>query len=147
MKKLLIVVASILIIAVAGYKAAVNFEIIPSVPEGIIASSAKFQSKAKQSEAKILLAGAYTQFMMDQIDSDTGKYTVNSLTRENTKGQNYKILSPGTDESKKYCPDCLVGPNAFKIVIVGNIDKDETIDVWTIDNDKKIINVVNDSEL
>lgn len=145
MKKLIIGVASILIIGVVGYKAAVAFGLMPGMTKSAVSTSLKYQAKARQSEAKILLASAYTQFMMDYIDTD--KYSVSSLTRTTTKSQNYQILSPGTDAVKKYCPDCLVGPTSFKIVIVGNIDKDETLDVWTIDNKKILTNVINDSEL
>ncbi len=44
----------------------------------------------------------------------------------------------------KYCQDCFGTKESFKMVAVGNLDEDEEMDVWTIDQNKNLIHVTDD---
>lgn len=35
---------------------------------------------------------------------------------------------------KDYCPDCMITPDSYKIVIYGNIDNDPVIDIWVLES-------------
>ncbi len=48
--------------------------------------------------------------------------------------------------AQKHCPECTASKEAFKAIAFSNIDDDPTLDVWTIDQDKNMVNVVNDLE-
>ncbi|MEO0335701.1 MAG: hypothetical protein AAF202_04880 [Pseudomonadota bacterium] len=130
--------ALLIVIVVAGsFLVAPNFE--------------KFQSKSKQAEARSLLVGLYTTFKMDW--AEYGIYNVNSFeTFQNevitTAGMNsfYKVaIDPGEDPMvAKFCPDCGVTEEGFKALAYGNIDDDETIDAWTVDQDKNMVQVSDD---
>lgn len=41
-------------------------------------------------------------------------------------------------------PDALLTRRTFKAAAVGNIDGDATLDVWTMDDEKRLTNVIND---
>lgn len=52
--------------------------------------------------------------------------------------------APFATLAAQHCPDCVVEGENFKIVAIGNIDQDADVDVWTIDQDRKIEHVVDD---
>lgn len=53
--------------------------------------------------------------------------------------------APFAELAAKYCPDCVVDGENFKIVAIGNLDADETLDVWTMDQDRLIKNISDDT--
>lgn len=56
----------------------------------------------------------------------------------------FGFASDANPQFKKYCPDCVVSKDGFKVVAIGNIDEDETLDIWTIDQDKNLIHLQDD---
>lgn len=124
---------------------------------GILAAIAipnfiKFQSRAKQSEAKMNLKAIYnaeqssyaengsfaTTFeAMGWVQYDEARYTyyIGSDVIESTK-QPPEALPPGVES--------YVNAEGFRAVAVGNIDGDPTLDVWVIDHENRLENVIND---
>jgi hypothetical protein len=45
---------------------------------------------------------------------------------------------------KKYCPECGVTKTGFKVIAIGNIDDDDTLEVWTIDQNKTLTQLMDD---
>ncbi len=48
--------------------------------------------------------------------------------------------------AQQYCPDCTATAEGFKLIAIGNIDNDSTLDIWTVDQDKNFVKVVDDVE-
>ncbi len=48
--------------------------------------------------------------------------------------------------AERFCPECTATAKAYKIIAFSNLDSDETLDVWVMDQDKKILNISNDVE-
>ncbi|MES2962849.1 MAG: hypothetical protein V4760_03095 [Bdellovibrionota bacterium] len=46
--------------------------------------------------------------------------------------------------ASKYCADCVATDSAFKALAVGNLDDDEELDVWTIDDKGDVRHLVDD---
>lgn len=83
-------------------------------------------------------------FLAKQVDAI--KYDPNRMTSDIFK-ETYGDRVPAssfTDLVQKHCPDCTASENGFKIVAIGNLDEDETLDVWTIDHDKNLVNISDD---
>ena len=103
----------------------------------------EYQSKAKQTMGKLILTSAYTAMKMGQVD--TRKYSVASFLKfkeqNNSKDNIYSIYM-----KHEACPDCGMDDEKFKIVALGNVDKDETLDVWTMDEKNNLVHLVNDLE-
>lgn len=134
--------------AIAGLLLTIIFPLVFGVMAAIaLPNFARYQAKAQQSEAKIsltaLLAGekawraeyaTYTS-ELDRLGLDPA-----SLTR-------YKIGFASTDpELAEHCPGCVAGKDTFKAVAVGRIGSDQRLDVWTIDQDRQLINLVDGSQ-
>jgi Tfp pilus assembly protein PilE len=127
------------------------FGAIPIVA-GIIAAVAlpnfqKYQAKAKTSEAKLQLSTVYV--------AETGWQADNNTFTENLEEAGYVPSSSDLSFYKigfashgelfsKHCPDCRATKDGFMAVAIGNIDKDETLDVWTIDQDRNMVHLIND---
>lgn len=134
--------------AAAGILAAV------AVPEYV-----EFQSKAKQAEAKSKLQMAFTA--QQSFFAERGRYcrTFQECGLENLSDGTYVFFmgadvsaAPGLDYLKyegsslleSMGIDPVVSKNAFVIVAVGNIDSDVDLDVWSIDEERGLYNVVSD---
>jgi len=107
----------------------------------------KVQSKARMSEAKLGLASLYAAQTMHSVEYDT--YT-NDMSKLDIPRENFKFYKFGLADTSayfaKYCPECKADQSTFKMVAVGNIDNDDTMDVWTIDQDKNLVHVIDDSK-
>lgn len=47
--------------------------------------------------------------------------------------------------ASRYCKDCTAKDFSYKVLVVGNIDDDDTFDIWTADQDKNLVHVVDDA--
>ncbi len=125
---------------------------------GIIAALAipnfiKMQAKSKQSEAKTNLAVIFTFQVVYHGENNTYADSFDKIGWE-PEGQNLYTyyLADDSIPSKKgpvydlpYDVQTKVEQREFIAVAVGNIDVDETLDVWTIDDEKRFRNVQDDT--
>lgn len=130
---------------------------------------------ARQSEAKILLVELATMELIFHIDNSSFTSDLKILELKPSEKSLYKIgfIAPSKEnqktnpnlfnsdalkwqyddrfglanfnwsDAKKYCKDCFASKNGFKAIAIGFIPK---LDVWTIDQDKKMVNVINGSK-
>ena len=103
---------------------------------GILAALAypnleKYLKRARQTEAKTNLSAIYTAqkiyFSLHQSYADD----INELELNLVQGDPYTF----TMEASK---------NTFKAQAEGNIDDDDALDIWTIDQDKNLFNTIDD---
>jgi hypothetical protein len=134
--------------SIAGLLLTIIFPLVFGVLAAIaMPNFMRYQAKAQQSEAKIhltaLLAGEKAwQTETASYTSDLGNLGLDpsSLTR-------YKIGFANTDpELAEHCPSCVAGKDAFKAVAVGRIGSDKRLDVWTIDQDRQLTNLVDGTQ-
>jgi hypothetical protein len=108
-----------------------------------IPNYARYQAKAQQSEAKIHLTALLAVEKAWQVE--TGSYTndLGKLDLDLSGLKRYRIGFANTDpELAKHCENCTAGKDAFKAVAVGKIGADDRLDVWTIDQDRQLVNQV-----
>lgn len=118
----------------------------------------KFQSKARQSEAKSNLAAIFTaQFTYFSENNKWGAtfeqiywepegknrytYYLNSC-EENIPGSSFITGCP--EELKEFLSSCEGDEKCFRAGAVGNIDSDSELDIWVIDDNKNLRNLMND---
>ena len=109
---------------------------------------------AKQGEARKNLPQIFEQ--QEQYKAKNGKYaqTFKELGWKPTGEINYKYFLSPQESMKGSCPSCdyalpagvkpNVADNSFTIAAVGNIDYDPSTDVWSINNQKQLVNDVDD---
>lgn len=68
----------------------------------------------------------------------TGNDEVNAINCDPTKGADLAMV-------KSYCSDCTAGKNKFKAVAWARLPNNK-LDIWTIDENKKLVNVLNGAE-
>ena len=127
---------------------------------GILAAIAipnflKYQTKAKQSEAKVNLKGIYMAELSYFAESDT--YSTFSDVGFDIQAGNpryvYDIGSGATVGSgtPATCAGATAGitsnPAAFTATGCGNIDGDATVDTWSINDTNVLTNATNDVNL
>jgi type II secretory pathway pseudopilin PulG len=130
-----------------------------------IPSFIKFSGKAKQSEAKTNLGAIFTAMQSYYLEWNTYP------ARGNIEGQNYGCFEligfqpEGTSRYSYFCGDHVIqatdgGPYeippgvdppysnefSFRVLAVGNIDSDDTLDVWELNENKVIRNIIDDVE-
>ncbi len=119
---------------------------------GCTSNMSKMQAKSKQSEARTNLRAIYTMQAAYQGVRDTygSSFDLIGFEPKGTTAYSYFV---GNDDiqATKGGPYNLpadvkasVGKTDFQVVAVGNIDDDDTLDVWVMDQDLNIRNVVND---
>lgn len=124
---------------------------------GILAAIAipnflKFQSKAKQSEAKSNLSAIFVCEIAYFGENECYGRTFEGIGwhPEGTYRYAYflgdDVVQPFAGPSYQLPEgiDAYVDENGFKAIAVGNIDADPDLDVWVIDQDKNLTNVIND---
>ena len=104
---------------------------------GILAAIAipnflRYQAKTKQSEAKTNLSSIFTSEIAYFGEYDTFTGDMNDLGWE-PEGDTRYTYSLGT-----------ASISAFTAGATGNVDTDTTLDYWTIDQDKNLVNETND---
>lgn len=144
--------------AIAGIATgAATFFLMFIVIGGIMAAIAipnflRFQARAKQSEARTNLGAIY--IMQADYFNRYGRYakTFKELGWTPNGSIRYAYFLSQKDSfqpsAKEFTlpedVEAFVNDNDFKMVAVGNIDPDATLDIWSIDQDKNIVNIVND---
>jgi len=122
---------------------------------GILAAVAipkfmSFQARAKQSEAKANLVYIHTAEMAYFAEYNGYLDDFNAIGFGVTGSSQRYYYELGKSHSGTLPPGCtastldMVSSSGFKAVAIGNIDGDPTCDVWTIDDQKNLVNVVND---
>lgn len=106
-----------------------------------------FKNKAIQTEAKTLLISVYTQMKVHQIEND--EYStkafydyLETLNEEPEAMSRYQLIindNGKTPNGTEACPHCLVTPDSFTIGALFIIDKNNTIDLWTINDKKELV--------
>ncbi|MEE2671102.1 MAG: hypothetical protein VYA54_05300 [Bdellovibrionota bacterium] len=109
-------------------------------------SAKDYKKKAIQSEAKLLALATYTSIISGDGFIDRGVYSFSDVQVGESASNIYKVLDPTSEESKKLCSDCKVNKEGFKILVAGNLDEDEDLDLWTIDDQKNLVNIKSDVE-
>jgi len=122
---------------------------------GILAAIAipkfmSFQARAKQSEAKANLVHIHTAEMAYFAEYNGYIDDFNAVGFGVTGSSQRYYYELGKTHSGTLPPGCTastldsVSSSGFKAVAIGNIDGDPTCDVWTIDENKNLVNVTND---
>jgi type IV pilus assembly protein PilA len=133
---------------------------------GILAAIAipnflKFKGKAMQSEAKVNLGGLFTSQIA--YYGENAYYAAPTGVKGQScfdqigwtpEGSTVYTYYCGTDKipcNKPGCDPCSnvkdlseIGEDSFTLMAVGNIDRDKSCDVWTINDTKELVNVHND---
>lgn len=121
---------------------------------GILAAIAipnftRFQTKAKQSEAKTNLKAIFTAAKSYQAEKDTYNCTPTQLGFTPEAGNRYNYAYNAQNISPAGSRGCGVTTGAatdavFFAAASANIDTDTVCDLWGIDNGNSMTNVVND---
>jgi len=129
---------------------------------GILAAIAipnflKYQAKAKQSEAKTNLKGLFVVEM--EYYGDNGRYSDSfedlawaPVTHTTESGPAYCYylgeyeVYPGEcgGMPEQYSTEAWADDESFRAIAIGNIDSDDTPDVWAIDSENNLVNLVDD---
>lgn len=109
-------------------------------------SAKEHKKRALRTEGKLLASAAYVSILSGDTYIDSGEYSFSDLEVRESANKLYKVLDPTSEESKKLCSDCKVNKEGFKILVAGNIDEDDDLDLWTIDNEKNLVNIKSDLE-
>lgn len=113
----------------------------------------KYQARAKQSEAKANLAALHASEMAYFAEKNTYVDDFNAIGFAVTGASQLYYYELGSSSSGTLPPGCTastldnVSATGFTAVATGNIDGDATCDVWTIDENKTLLNVANDVAL
>lgn len=114
---------------------------------GILAALAlpRFMSaatKAKQSEAKMLLKQVYTMQQAYHQLHDT--YALNGVDADNAHPIAYAVIAVEVMLPARYLYHMVSTPNIFTCTATANLDDDPTNDIWTIDNTGALTNTSDD---
>ncbi len=106
----------------------------------------KYGLVAKRAEGRVY-ARKISAFMTDYKTKNgnfPGEIEINSAVK-NEMGDRYKW---GVGKAvATFCPDCMITPDSYKIVVFGNLDKDPENDVLVIMNDVDDVVVVTDDSI
>lgn len=140
---------------------------IGSVAGAAIPSFTKYQSKAKETEARVLLQTVYTSQMAFFAEKKRYCRTFKECGFEAMPGQKYILfmtpkemsIAPDSDDLMRTvlateARDALMTANVkprlekkkFLVAAVANIDGDDVLDIWTIDETGNLVHVVSDLE-
>ena len=101
--------------------------------------------KSKQSEAKQLLKQIYTMqrayFMLHE------SYCLNGVTASSAAVDAFNLIHVEILLPARYAYNMAANANSFTCTATANIDDDDIIDTWTIDNTGQLINSIDDATL
>jgi type IV pilus assembly protein PilA len=132
----------------------VGFVWLPLLVAIAVPNFLRFQARAKQSEAKVNLKEAYAaeksyfaefeRYTEDPAEHDWrpklgSRYTY--YIGKNVFAPTFKEATTlaAPEDAQSYVRD-----DAFRLVAVGNLDSDDTLDVWVIDENNELVNTSND---
>jgi prepilin-type N-terminal cleavage/methylation domain-containing protein len=101
-------------------------------------------AKAKQSEAKQLLKQIYT--MQAAYFGLNDYYCLNGITASSTHPFAFARIHVDIQLPARYSYYMESTRSSFICTATGNVDDDDTIDTWTIDDDGNLICVIDDSK-
>ena len=110
----------------------------------------RYQAKAKQIEAKNNLVAIHTGEIayFAEYNGYVDDFNAIGFSVTGTSQRYYYELGKASSGTLPLgCSESTldnVTPNGFIAVAIGNIDGDPTCDVWTIDDQKTLTNVIND---
>jgi len=110
----------------------------------------RYQARAKQSEAKSNLVAIHTGQIAYFAENNKYIDDFNAMGFGVTGSSQRYYYEIGNSSLGALPPGCTastldaVSPSGFTAVAIGNIDGDPTCDVWTIDEGKTLVNVIND---
>ena len=113
----------------------------------------KYQARAKQSEAKANLVAIHTSEMAHFAEKNAYVDDFNAIGFAVTGSSQLYYYELGRSSSGTLPPGCTastldnVSDTGFTAAATANIDGDSTCDVWTIDENKTLLNVTNDVAL
>lgn len=103
----------------------------------------RYQAKAQQSEAKIALMTVYASEKAYMVEYGAFNPDLAAVGIDPKSFGRYQIgFAQSGPEFAKNCADCVASGTSFKAVAFGNIGSEGRLDVWTIDQDGKLVNVV-----
>lgn len=129
-----------------------------------IPSNPMFQPRVKQNEAQVNLRAIYTLYRSYHLEMDTFPaapyinkggnsydcFEIVGFNPELHKRYNYNCMDTeffGPARNNYPCPREIITSttkDSFTIAACGNLDRDETVDIWTIDDAGNLNNVVDD---
>lgn len=113
----------------------------------------RYQARAKQTEAKNNLVAIHTAEMAYFAENNKYSDDFNAIGFAVTGSSQRYFYELGASSSGTLPLGCTastldtVSDTAFTAVAIANIDNDATCDVWTIDEQKTLVNVTNDVAL
>ena len=113
----------------------------------------KYQARAKQSEAKHNLVAIHASELAYFAEKNTYVADFNAIGFAIMGSSRLYYYELGRSSSGTLPPGCTastldnVSQKGFTAAATGNIDGDATCDVWTIDQNKTLVNVTNDVAL
>lgn len=137
---------AIAIVAIAGFGCLVLVAIVGILAAIAIPDFLKFQAKAKQSEAKTNMGAIFTCQVAYFGENNQYGNTFEDINWGPEGNTRYSYFLPGeVIQARLGGPyqlpegiETLVGETTFQAIAVGNIDNDDDLDVWMI-NDLKIL--------
>ncbi len=112
-----------------------------------------FQKKAKQSEAKANLGAIYSAQVSYLVENNSYAATFDELEwGPEGPSKYFYYLSPdevfqgtsGVPADLPYEIESIIMQDIYVGVAVGNLDNDDTLDVWAVDTDGQISNLIDD---
>lgn len=143
---------AIAIVAIAGFGCLVLFAIVGILAAIAIPDFLKFQAKAKQSEAKANMGAIFTCQVAYFGEYNQYGNTFKDIYWEPEGNTRYSYFLPGeVIQARLGGPyqlpegiETLVGETTFQVIAVGNIDNDDDLDVWMINDEKWLQNLMMD---
>ncbi|MCB9060214.1 MAG: hypothetical protein H6622_01670 [Halobacteriovoraceae bacterium] len=102
---------------------------------------------AKLSGEAIKVLNEYHRIQTDYF-SKYGRYDMGLDFSDDlkSKGYTYSVIS-NLDENpglKEICSECIILDKSFKVLAFKNLDSDEVFDIWSIDDKKNVVHLVDD---
>ncbi len=140
-------------LAIAAIVVGIMWMVVAILAAIAIPNFMKFQARAKQSEAKANLVAIYTAEQTKHAEDGAyvGRFTQLNWRPETGARYTYyigqdSVSAGGTAQPLPGEVETYVRKDGFRAVAVANIDGDDTLDVWVIDEKHDLQNLSNDSD-
>ncbi len=130
----------------------VLFAVIGIVAAIAIPSFLKYKTAAKQSEAQMNLKSIYVAQASYFAETETYGSTFATIGWEPFDAKSYTDyladdVAEGSQAASVSLPedvDVAVTAESWRAAAVGNVDQDETLDIWVIDQDNQMVHLLDD---